>query len=61
MKKAIVLAKNKLEKFKKEEDGDIITTLIAETIVKIFELPLEAVTENNYFKKFATQIWKKIA
>ena len=43
---AIVLATNKLKKFK--EDSVIITRVIAETIVKIFELPLEALTGNIF-------------
>ena len=62
LKKAIVLATNKLEKFK-EEGSDIITRVIAETIVKIFELQevMEAPTGNNFLKRFAIQIWKKIA
>ena len=51
---------NKLEIFK-EEDSDIITRVIAETIVKIFELPLEALTGNNFLKRFVIRIWKKIA
>ena len=59
-KKAIILATNKLEKFK-EDDSDIITRAIAETIVKIFELRLEALTGNNFLKRFVIQIWKKIA
>ena len=59
-KKAIILATNKLEKFK-EEDSDIITRAIAETIVKIFELRLEALTGNNFVKRFIIQVWKKIA
>ena len=46
LKKAIVLATNKLKKFK--EDSVIITRVIAETIVKIFELPLEALTGNIF-------------
>ena len=60
LKKTIVLATNKLEKFK-EEDSDIITRVIAETTVKIFELPREATSGNNFLKRFALQIWKKIA
>ena len=60
LKKAIVLATNKLEKFK-EEGSDIITRVIAETIVKIFELPPEALTGNNFFKRFAIQICKKVS
>ena len=60
LKKTIVLATNKLEKFK-EEDSDIITRVIAETIVKIFELQLEVTSGNNFLKRFALQIWKKIA
>ena len=51
---------NKLEIFK-EEDSDIITRVIAETIVKIFELPPEALTGNNFFKRFAIQICKKVS
>ena len=46
-KKAIVLATNKVEKFK-EEDSDVIKSVTAETVVKKFELPLEALTENNF-------------
>ena len=59
LKKAIVLPTNKLEKLK-EDNSDIITKVIAETIVKIFELLLEGVTGNKFLKKFAIQIWKKI-
>ena len=51
---------NKLEIFK-EEDSDIITRVIAETIVKIFELPPEALTGNNFCKRFAIQICKKVS
>ena len=47
LKKAIVLPTNKLEKFK-EDNSDIITKVIAETIVKIFELPLEGLTGNKF-------------
>ena len=46
LKKAIVLPTNKLEKFK--DNSDIITKVIAETIVKIFELPLEGLTGNKF-------------
>ena len=51
-KKAIVLAKNKLDKFQ-EKNCTIIQKVIAETIIDIFELPIEALAG----KKFCKKIW----
>ena len=58
MKKTIALAQEKLDK--EETKLDIKTKIIANSIIEIFELPLESLTYCNFSKKFATKIWKKI-
>ena len=58
MKKTIALAQEKLDK--EETKLDIKTKIIANSIIEIFELPLESLTYCNFLKKFARKIWKKI-
>lgn len=60
LKKTIALSKKKLEKYKEDVKADIKTKIIAESVVKIFELPLHSLITGNFFKKFATQIWKDV-
>ena len=63
LKKAVVLATNKLNKFP-EEISDIpnstIEKVIKEPIIDIFELPTEALTLNNSVQKFMLRIWNNI-
>ena len=49
-KKSIILAKNKLDEFQ-EENCTIILKVIAETIIDIVELPIEALSLETILQK----------
>ena len=63
LKKTVILATNKLNEFQ-EEICDIpnpaIEKVTKETIIGIFELPIEALTLNNFVQKFMVRIWNNI-
>ena len=60
LKKAVKLVKNKLDDNIEEKDNSFIQKIILETITAIFELPIEALTLNNFAKKFAIAIGNKV-
>ena len=60
LKKAVKLVKNKLGDNIEEKDNSLIQKLISETIIDIFDLPIEQLTLNNFAKKFAVAIWNKV-
>ena len=59
-KKAVKLVKNKLGHNIEEKDNSFIEKIILETITNIFELPIEALTQFNFVKKFIKAIWNKV-
>ena len=63
LKKTVILATNKLNKFQ-EEICDIpnptIEKVIKETIIDIFKLQMEALTLDNFVQKFMVRIWNNI-
>ena len=60
LKKTVKLVKNKLGDDIEEKDNSFIQKIILETIIDISELPTEALTLNNFAKKFAIAIWNKV-
>lgn len=63
LKKAVILATNKLNKFPEEISyitNSTIEKVIKEPIIDIFELPTEALTLNNSVQKFMLRIWNNI-
>ena len=59
LKKAVKLVKNKLDDDIEEQENSFIEKIILETITDVFELPIEALTQYNFVKKFAKAIWNK--
>ena len=60
LKKAVKLVKNKLGDNIEEKDNSLIQKIISETIIDMFQLPIEALTLNNFAKKFAVAILSKV-
>ena len=60
LKKAVKLVKNKLGDNIEEKDNSLIQKIISETIIDMFQLPIAALTLNNFAKKFAVAILNKV-
>ena len=60
IKKAVKLVKNKFSDKIEEKETSFIEKIILKTISDIFELPIEALTQFSFVKKFAKTIWNKV-
>ena len=60
IKKAVKLVKNKFSDKIEEKETSFIEKIILKTISDIFELPIEALTQFSFVKKFEKAIWNKV-